>query len=1452
MHHAHFFTGRGIEQERLLCSFAEGGREAAQTLRVERAIRENQAIADMRRLYKEADVQKDYPEISGERNVNQAFVEPLLLEGMLPKNVDIQDVGHKDLRPFDPLRLVQRFADDAALGEWLMDHFDGSILRQLQDKTDAAILGAAYRDAVDHADRTWNDKQHNDKKELTDTDKLLLRMPLEYYRGVREGFKGEKGLDDVLRNYGIRVPDKENVGLRDLGNGNLNRTEYFSLLVLCAKEYVDLQKVAPILQSEKTEGVRRIIREAESIDRLVGSLEPIARDKAVDRIGDQLQQLAPQENLLEPDYSRDALDPINALIQNTGLIIVLEKGRFIVRSRLQTDDPAGGRSGASLTRMRNLFIPLSIDTLGVDESLVNFGVSISPNVIQNYIRLLGRKAPDLGKRADIPGQEVLLPEEEVSGEQLPVESAATWEAHPERAYSALLACGMTPDGIDSNALFLRSLEYHFVMSPEQRKAFDDRLKQKPPGLRPYSEENTRAILNSVIQTLMEKENIMRATHTRQEELRSSLNFGEKVEKGARNVWEYMNDISSHPLGSALAWIVAIVAVRKGWDILFNKDSNRFMKGIFWGSLAGIAVGLYQQNKQGKAWWESITPKIDELLRREKSLPPEKQTLPDYWHKELGMTEHREIICLSVLGSQPTKAILDWYDECERLGVPIGGPNGNAGKPIRLPALPFTMDAKMRSRLGEMPTQERSKLFHATLKKFLANRGAAVRRELPEYKPASALQNDAALGADYIRERYIEQRLFQSIFKGVVAIGNVSVDADTLTQWMQNPNNQEWEKNMAVVQQQQPALYGRLLVIRDEYLQELRERDTAQWDMNMVFLLEADPAILRRQGKSQAAGYLDFINSGVAKTADALNPMLEPQKDLAKRMQLLDSAPAESALINSLTGGKLSNPENIVTKEKLQKEWDEFVDRLPADKSAQAALKGKMKEYLNGRVLNLKTMNEIERRKYQMLIAAVGSKTRLSVETISRLDDPKNDQSWNSWIDFLLDYVQFDEDHFPGVSCFADLHGLLGSEVHEKDSAETYEVWKRMFPRWQENSFSKTLRPRIDEYTKAFKRLRYLPVLSDAAGKNFTPLTQEQIDAMEQQISQRMANRFVEAVLKRHGSDVRDDESERTVSPTEQRNLAEYCDAVFSGLLGVPAEQLNANVKLPGLMENANDWIWNTMPGKVRAISRETGAVLKEYMWDPVQKYWVETAGPWIQEYIDKGVITLGQGVNYADAKLQECLAVVGPMLQRLPGDTIRITGNAGKYVIEWFDKARNVVGPFAYESYKDAEKAIYALHGIPEQDYEQFKENMIFIENHAYNGKNAGVRISVLGTKEVVIGLFDSLPFTNDGHSISIPANTFAKADIAQLKKWMEEWREQGFNKQQKDVAAILARGDLQWRDIQKLTIKRIGDEGIEIGIPGDQSMSSIYSLLSTDAEGILGKYKKWLDQGVRGTDALL
>ena len=395
-------------------------------------------------------------------------------------------------------------------------------------------------------------------------------------------------------------------------------------------------------------------------------------------------------------------------------------------------------------RTQKVFTDLSVDKFGPTETLKRFGVEIGEATRRRYVDARmgvvrgtdGREAPE-----GHPARPEIIP------------SAAEWRRSPEIAYQ-FLSENMPSARGDSNKVFLDSLKWHFVFNDADRAG----------GIVPdpvMSEEDVRAVLFLTSQSFLEYENLMTESSRQRVSLKEEVTFEQNAEGFVSNAWEYMKDIRSHPLGSGLMWISAIVVAR-----------NLF-KGVFKGKMpmwkllpiAGAALGMYQQHTKGRAWWNAFTDKYDEVMASENLKNPEERTLPNYWLRELSdvegnpgqfddLTPEKERLSFALMGKVGVGETLDWYDQWR---VWRNNPNGTP------PQIPVDYYDHLNTLGGNVTDEQVGEYFFMSLQKFFIHRGRDVKRQQLPFDIAGGMSDDEGIGYAYIREKYLDHRMYQRIF-----------------------------------------------------------------------------------------------------------------------------------------------------------------------------------------------------------------------------------------------------------------------------------------------------------------------------------------------------------------------------------------------------------------------------------------------------------------------------------------------------------------------------------------------------------------------------------------------------------------------------------------------------------------------------------------------------------------
>jgi len=1081
-----------------------------------------------------------------------------------------------------------------------------------------------------------------------------------------------------------------------------------------------------------------------------------------------------------------------------------------------------------------VYVDLSLEELGPSETINNLGITIPVDLSANYTKALTGKNPDQSIVVDTTEG---MFEEPVDGMKIkPEDSAAVWGTHPERAYPFLSEYMAVPN--EANTDFLYALEYHFVLSPSEHTGREE------PNM---SIEDTRAMVTLIGQMLLESQNVKDNTSAELVDYRDRLTLADKIENGAADVFEYMKDMRSHPIGSTAAWLVAIGGLVATYRFL-KKEHRNFTWIAGGAALVGVAAGLYQQNRTGEAWWETVWNKASTFMGRERTKEPTKQTLPNYWAEQLTMDSDRERVMLSLMSQGKVGPMMDWYGqmrEWEQRGSPMEESQ---------PELPLDIDPAFDKYFGQVSWDERGKQFYKVMGTFLANRGRAMKAEYPDYTSALKLEDDEAIGYAYMKDRYVNQTYFASLVSGIEKIRDFKINGRVITEW------DDSEPELRKIKETRPDIYATLVEIRQKYVQETKTRRSADWDMATIFLLEAKPETLRRMGRDgvEAASYIDTIYSSVKKTLEA--PFLNGPDDLAAKETLFrgDEAllVAETAEMFRDRNGTELMPDDF--NERVVADWTSFLGRLPVDNAAQEKLALFMPKFLaeNEARPQIEKLNEIERIKYQLLVLAAQNDSRLSTDVLDKLD-PENSTTWNVLLDQTLDWVWFDEAAFPKMDDLNGLQSLFGSEAYQVGGVDWYNVIARAFPRWKESEF-KILRAQITDYQNALLRLRLFPILE--LGK--APLEKEDIDAIEMQLARHMANRTLEALLLTHGNgNTPDRKIKRTVSPVEQKNLLDYNDALFVKLLGKTPQEIQPGVVLPTTLENINNYIWNKLPGDVMyAVDKSTGAI-KYYVLDPTGKFWVETGLPWITQKLDEADIILGAGLVWSAEQLNALWTNVSPILARFPGEFVKVSGAAGAATLEWFDTTGKSIGTVAYAGYEQMQRAIYEVHGVPEDKFEDFKAKEQLVEMHEVNGKNAKLKVSIIGTSDVVIGQFNGFPdystylnpkdipylgpqlpsqfdttnFMKDGTFITVKVADFLARTPEDL---MKEWRDKAFA-EKKALFEAATNPKLKVNVSANPEIVEYDDATVLV----PRAQSSIYEFISKTDTQIEAAFNAWMNK---------
>lgn len=1234
MHTNHFhFPAISISSERRLCHLGEQTPERAyETYTSTDAMNKNESIKEMRLQFDNLYTRAEYPEMNGDNVLDRAYFQAMLLDSAIADGKEYKEIKREDLNVADPLGLMA-MASDLDRGRWLTANLPLDLLKSLDDTleeiTDKKDITEASQ--LERLGQIYRDKVILSSEEWIK--KGAISDPVVRRVPLERYRVISNDVDKVLEDNGIRVPHIES-DLSTMGDTNLTRREYLTLLSLVWKGSVTVEEIAAASASG-TAAIRTLLGVNESV----------------------------------------------------------------------------------VAGVQRRFVDISLEELGPSEMLSGLNVEITPDLRRSYVRAATGKDPDFARVVPGSDAEKMMPERVVT--LAADQTAGTWNRYPERAYP-FLATYMGAPG-SSNPDFLRSLEYYFVLTPEQRMGME------PP---PLDEKDTRAVLNLVSQSLVEAETVMRESSNQKTELRNALSFAEKAENTFGNVWEYMKDVRSHPVGSAMMWGVAIVAGMKLWKFAKGEHKN-FTQWVMGAGLVGAAVGLYQQHSGGNAWWESLGEKMNDWMGREKSKEAGEGTLANYWTDRLDRKSDRERVTMTILGDQKIGSVLDWYGQMSQWKA-----GGSEGVP---PVSQIRADAKLRRYFGSNTTsRERDVMIYDTLNAFFEDRGRAIEKEIPDYNSTIPRGDHAALGYAYIKDRYLEQVFFKSTVDGMIVIGDIKIEGRTITEW--DPENPELKR----IEKTRPDVFLKLKEIHKGYLEEVRHRRTGEWDMNSIFLLEANPEILRRMGRegTEAAGMLDTLKDGIKGLSDKVT--VAGPEERAEKTKLFTGA--EAALFDSLHGthlvrevpraksadeivsewvayvdtlplpdvakeamktvisgaAALRSPDELVKLSERTRfeytviaDWNEFTQRLPADTATAERLRDYMAAYVaaNRSTATLNLFNDIESKKYQLLIAASNVESRLNLVNVEHLN-PVEDKTWNAMFDNIADFVMFDDAKYPTVDSFYALRTLFDSEAEQKGGVVWYDVLHRMFPAWEKSHFH-VLGEQIERYEHAFARLRVLPVIRPGV-----VLTPEEINGLEKQLAQRMANRTLEAMLLTHGRSVPDSAGDRTVSIVEQGNLENYYEDLFVELMGCKAGAIHPKVELPSTLENMNSYVWNQLPGDIVRVTDSATSTFKDYVWDPVKEYWVEIGIPYTKERLAELNIFVGENITLADEKVREFIDYVKPKLKAMGNSTMSMMEEGGKVTVEWLSATGETIKRFTMDSVEGAkiivDSGVVESEGVPE------------------------------------------------------------------------------------------------------------------------------------------------------------
>ncbi|MBT7345419.1 hypothetical protein HN854_05345 [Candidatus Peregrinibacteria bacterium] len=484
-------------------------------------------------------------------------------------------------------------------------------------------------------------------------------------------------------------------------------------------------------------------------------------------------------------------------------------------------------------RTTEIFTDLSLEKFGPTVTLDRFGIVLGPQLSERYIA---------AQRSQVDMQ--------VSG-------ASQWLLNPALAHEFLRANLPTSFG-SSNVAFIDSLEWHFVYNDEQR------ANMLPDPL--MSEEDVRAALTLVVQSLLNVEGVMTETVSQRTDLQNEVSFGQSVEGFMRDSVDYIKDFQSHPLGSAVAGLAAFQAARLVFQHLFKGKAKVWKLGL----MGIVAYNVIQKHRTGRNWLDAGSDLIDGMIQDDQLENPENRTLPNYWLRELDdvtwtpdfyddLSRSRELTCLAIAGEMPITGVLDWYQQWSTWRV---NPSN-----VSMPDIPEQY-RMYRDRFGNNTSREQvGNYLYLTLHKFFVHRGRDVRDAQIDFDIPAGMSEDEGLGVAYIREKYLENKIYGQLTSNPEV--NVTITMSDIDIYFVNAEGLLIDEE--VLATDNPALYELYLQFlnteeseKERFIANLRyyvrytdtdfvETPVGDYPFDHILYLEMNPeAMLRRDAENADA------------------------------------------------------------------------------------------------------------------------------------------------------------------------------------------------------------------------------------------------------------------------------------------------------------------------------------------------------------------------------------------------------------------------------------------------------------------------------------------------------------------------------------------------------------------------------------------------------------------------
>ncbi|MBT4366795.1 hypothetical protein HOD24_00200, partial [Candidatus Peregrinibacteria bacterium] len=482
-------------------------------------------------------------------------------------------------------------------------------------------------------------------------------------------------------------------------------------------------------------------------------------------------------------------------------------------------------------RTTEIFTDLSLEKFGPTVTLDRFGIVLGPQLSQRYIA---------AQRSQVDMQ---------------VPGASQWLLNPALAHEFLRANLPTSFG-SSNVAFIDSLEWHFVYNDEQR------ANMLPDPL--MAEEDVRAALTLVVQSLLSVEGVMTETVSQRTDLQNEVSFGQSMEGFMRDSVDYIKDFQSHPLGSAIAGLAAFQAARLVFQHLIKGKAKVWQLGL----MGIVAYNVIQKHRTGRNWLDAGSDLIDGMIQDDQLEDPENRTLPKYWVRELedvtwtpdyydDLDRTKEITCLAIVGEMPINGVLDWYQDWSAWRK----------NPSQVPMPDIPEQYRMyRDRFGNNTSGEQvGNYMYLTLHKFFVHRGRDVRDAQIDFDIPAGMSEDEGLGVAYIREKYLENKIYGQLASNPEV--NVTITMNDIDIYFLSPEG-HLEEQLAT---DNPELYEIYLEFlkkdeseKERFIANLRyyvrytstdfvETAVGDYPFDHVLYLEMNPeAMLRRDAENADA------------------------------------------------------------------------------------------------------------------------------------------------------------------------------------------------------------------------------------------------------------------------------------------------------------------------------------------------------------------------------------------------------------------------------------------------------------------------------------------------------------------------------------------------------------------------------------------------------------------------